>query len=420
MLIFFALVVGLTYTAAETTESAIEWQDTAGAASSSGPVELESDGGGESDAELQKMQAEAAKQLVEARLRKYKALQHRVAAITLAESAEEDKTKASLLQKQSILAKKDGDLSKSKQAVEDAKKAIKRLHSKQKNLSKRHDDDAAKADKAKEDVMNLESKAGTMQEKAQEEASKISAVKKAAASESVSIPHLLRTARNDEESAAHLKSDARTRMEDSRRKTEEAYRLDRVAEEKEREAKMIRGRLIAILEERTKMLDAKERDAAREKSLASKGASAAATQAQRLAAQAAARAKLAVKAGHQAENLMGTERRAEQMVRAEGVNVKQQAGLVADAKRAYDHARESLSGNAEKEEDKREKEEGEGDHDREEDAKVGQLKHEEIVMHHKVLEARRKANMLKAASESQKLHSATGQESREGHDVRYF
>ena len=41
-------------------------------------MELEADGGGESDAELQKMQAEAAKQLVEARLRKYKALKHRV------------------------------------------------------------------------------------------------------------------------------------------------------------------------------------------------------------------------------------------------------------------------------------------------------------------------------------------------------
>lgn len=42
------------------------------------PVEMEADGGGDSDAELQKMQAEAAKQLVEARLRKYKALEHRV------------------------------------------------------------------------------------------------------------------------------------------------------------------------------------------------------------------------------------------------------------------------------------------------------------------------------------------------------
>ena len=63
-------------------------------------------------------------------------------------------------------------------------------------------------------------------------------------------PWLLRTARDAEESAAHLKEDARTRMEDSRRKTEEAYRLDRVAEEKEREAKMIRGRLMAILQVR--------------------------------------------------------------------------------------------------------------------------------------------------------------------------
>ena len=33
-------------------------------------------------------------------------------------------------------------------------------------------------------------------------------------------------------------------------------------------------------------------------------------------------------------------------------------------------------------------------------------------------QARRQANLLKAARESEKLHSATGQEAREGHDVR--
>ena len=60
-------------------------------------VELDSDGdgGGSSDVQLQKMQAEAAKQLVEARLRRYKALQHRVVAINLAESAEEDRQRLS-------------------------------------------------------------------------------------------------------------------------------------------------------------------------------------------------------------------------------------------------------------------------------------------------------------------------------------
>ena len=57
----------------------------------------------------------------------------------------------------------------------------------------------------------------------------------------------------------------------------------------------------SIAEERTKMLDAKERDAAKEKELASKGAKEAAAEAQRLAAQAAARAKVAVKAGRAAQ-----------------------------------------------------------------------------------------------------------------------
>lgn len=380
-----------------------------------GPVELwgdgSHDGGGESDAQLQKMQAEAAHQLVEARRRKYKALLHRVAAIKLAAAAEEDKTKATLLKRKSALAKKDATLSKSEKAVKDTKDAIARLHKKQKVLAQKHDQDAAKADKAKENVMDLESKAGTLQEKAQEEASKIAAVKKAAASEQVSIPHLLRSARENEESAAHLKRDARDRMDDSRRKSEEAYRLDRVAEEKEHEAKMIRDRLIAILQERTKMLDAKERDAAREKELASKGARDAASEAQKLAAEAAAKARLAVKAGRSAEKLMGTEKRAEDMVRAESVNVKEQAHLVSDAKRAYDHAKESLSGR-----NAAGVNEGEGDRDREEDATVGKLKHEEVVMHHKVLEARRQANMLKAARESEKLHDTSGRVAAEGHD----
>ena len=48
------------------------------------------------------------------------------------------------------------------------RKAIKRLHAKQKALSARHHDDAAKADKAKESVMDLESKAGALEEKATE------------------------------------------------------------------------------------------------------------------------------------------------------------------------------------------------------------------------------------------------------------
>ena len=114
------------------------------------------------------------------------------------------------------------------------------------------------------------------------------------------------------------------------------------------------------------------------------GAKEAAAEAQRLAAQAAARAKLAVKAGHQAQSLMESEARAKQMVRAEQVNVKQQAGLVADAKQAYDHAKHSLHGAAHKMGD-----EGEGDRDREEDAAVGELQHEDVVMNHRVIEARR-------------------------------
>jgi len=58
---------------------------------------------------------------------------------------------------------------------------------------------------------------------------------------------------------------------------------------------------VCVSQERTKMLDAKERDAAKEQELASKGAKEAAAEAQRLAAQAAERAKVAVKAGRAAQ-----------------------------------------------------------------------------------------------------------------------
>ena len=109
---------------------------------------------------------------------------------------------------------------------------------------------------------------------------------------------------------------------------------------------------------------------------------------------------------------MESEARAKQMVRAEQVNVKQQAGLVADAKQAYDHAKHSLHGAAHKMGD-----EGEGDRDREEDAAVGELQHEDVVMNHRVIEARRKANMYDAARHSAELHGAGERVSREGHDA---
>ena len=107
--------------------------------------------------------------------------------------------------------------------------------------------------------MELEDKAGTIGEKAEEETNKISVVKEAVVKEMKSVPELLTSAAAEEDEAARLKRRAHEKLYDSRRKTDEADRLDRVAAEKEREAHMIRSRLVAILEEKTRLLDSKVR-----------------------------------------------------------------------------------------------------------------------------------------------------------------
>ena len=103
--------------------------------------------------------------------------------------------------------------------------------------------------------MELEDKAGTIGEKAEEEANKISVVKEAVVKEMKSVPELLTSAAAEEDEAAQLKRRAHEKLYDSRRKTDEANRLDRVAAKKEREAKMIRSRPVAILEENIRLFD---------------------------------------------------------------------------------------------------------------------------------------------------------------------
>jgi len=129
------------------------------------------------------------------------------------------------------------------------------LRKRRQDLGKHADEEVANSDKATENVMELEDKAGTIGEKAEEETNKISVVKEAVVKEMKSVPELLTSAAAEEDEAARLKRRAHEKLYDSRRKTDEANRLDRVAAKKEREAKMIRSRPVAILEENIRLFD---------------------------------------------------------------------------------------------------------------------------------------------------------------------
>jgi len=123
--------------------------------------------------------------------------------------------------------------------------------------------------------------------------------------------------------------------------------------------------------------------------LSKKGAAEAAKEAKELAARAAARAKLAEKAEQTAEQDMAAERQAQAMVQSEGVEVEHSIVNLANAKQAYEQARrggktlprESIA----------------------EDAKVGRLRRQEVQMHRRVMEARREANLLKSARETERV-----------------
>jgi hypothetical protein len=65
---------------------------------------------------------------------------------------------------------------------------------------------------------------------------------------------------------------------------------------------------------------------------------------------------------------------------------------------AYDAAKDSLSHSASADSGR----DGEGDKDRQDDAKLGALQHQDIVMHHKVIEvceARRRSAVRRSAAE---------------------
>ena len=135
-------------------------------------LELQSSSVG-SDSSMQDMQKEAERQLVDAAKRRMHALSHKVNAVKLSSSAREDQTKAELLKKKAIMGRRQEDLDKADKALQDAQKELKHIKEEEKvegracywhltppqTSSSTSDNDSAKADKAKEDIMNLESEA---------------------------------------------------------------------------------------------------------------------------------------------------------------------------------------------------------------------------------------------------------------------
>jgi len=205
----------------------------------------------ESDHELKAMQDEVREQLVEAAKRRALAKKHREQALKLSYKAAEDRTAAQILRRKGELAKKQAVLSKEKTRANKAEERVKRLKSKAADLDSAADKDAAQADKLKEDVLTLQSKAATLDEKAQEEGSKMTVVREATAKEAASIPLLLSQADAAEQKAAQLKRSAAARMGESRRKESRATALDRLADQKEREAHLLRTRLVSVVSAKT-------------------------------------------------------------------------------------------------------------------------------------------------------------------------
>lgn len=360
---------------------------------------------GKSDAALEAEQSKEEERLVEAAKRRYESLKHRAGAIKLAASSEEDHVKAELLTAKAKFQKREDALKSAQKKVDSAKKKVDTIKDTAKKLSKSSDKDENKADENKDSVMTLQSKAETYKERAQEEENKIEVVQKAAAKEQDSLPSLLDEAQDSERKAYALKREARDKMGDSRRKTDEAARLDRVAEEKEREAHLIRERLIKVLEGKTKMLQATEKDEKKSQALAKKGAAAEAAKAKQEAAKAAAEAKIAHKALLSARGQYEDERKADALVEQYENALKRQMHVVAEAKRRYEEAKmggQQESGSVEEERRRAE-----------EDHRVEHLKTEAVRMHHKVLEAKRAANLMRSARETDRRRERPREEEEE-------
>jgi hypothetical protein len=93
-----------------------------------------------------------------------------------------------------------------------------------------------------------------------------------------------------------MKAEAQKRMADSQRKAAAAKRLDVIAAQKIHDAHVVRNKIMNILEQKTKILEQKEKDVSLADEMAKKAAQVEADRARKFADEAAERAQLAEKA----------------------------------------------------------------------------------------------------------------------------
>jgi hypothetical protein len=359
---------------------------------------------------LAEMQREVQKQLVEAAKRRASAAEHKAQAVQLQVKAQEDSERAVLLHKQADLAHREAQLKNAVDALAKARLQVKSLKEKASELDATADKDRALADKAKEQILELEDKAGTYSEKAGEEADKIAVVQTAEAKTASRLPKLLASAKLAEKKAQELKADAAAHMRDSQAKSSRAEQLDEIAREKEQQARMMRQRLMAVLEQKAQTLEAQQHQAAVEEESAQDAARKAAAQAEALAGNAEEQASLARAAETLASQQLPEERAAQELVGSakpsDGADKHALLHAAAQAKRASEAAKQSDS------------------------AEQQELSQEDMPEDRKVLEARRAANLKDAGAHAAALRAmrarvasdggenedaATGIEDEDGH-----
>lgn len=263
---------------------------------------------------LGKMQREVQEQLVEAAKRRASASKHKTQAVLLQAKSEEDFQRAMLLHKQASLAHREAQLKHSADDLAKARLSVKHLREKASELDATADRDRARADKDKEEILELEDKAGTYSERAGEESDKIAVVESAQRKTARELPSLLSDAESDEKNARELKAEAARHMRDSSVKSSKASQLDHLAREKEAQAKTMRQRLMAVLQQKATTLEEKQENAAREEQEAKFSARKAAAQAEALAGSAEQQAALARSAQAVANQRLLTERAAQELV----------------------------------------------------------------------------------------------------------
>lgn len=244
-------------------------------------------------ASLAKMQREVQEQLVEAAKRRAKASEHRAQAVELQAKAEEDSERAVLLHEQADLAHSEAVLRHAKDSLAEGRLQVKKLTEKATGLDAAAAKDTAKADQDKEEILELEDEAGKASEKASAEEDKIQLVNAASFKVAKKLPSLMKTAEEDEAQAGELKAEAAKHMKESADKSERAKKLDELARDKEGQAHAMRERLMAVLEDKARQLDAKQMLAAHSEASAKEGAKKAAAEAEMLAESAEKQAHMA-------------------------------------------------------------------------------------------------------------------------------